>query len=476
MKLNLYNKKIMKKLLFFVIGLLTINANAADLYVNNSGAISTYPTLTLAIAAANSGDRIFVFTNNPLSESITIDKSITIAPYTSGDYFILNGSINIKKDPIEVKIIGVECFSIDASIAGTATETNRCNVYIVDSKLSSAAGNITANSETVSLNVLYCDLPNGTVEFQHGKIIGSTIDGFYVEPGGTYQGDTTFIIANKILTDRTYKRYNPYSPITSLSNSYDYLNIVSNYIDNDSHHYYIANNYFILNPTFYFNGPNGSLSQNQPFPNLRIYNNVTTSGGNLIANNCFINNNNSSHNSNASSSYWRYGPYFGTNLQLWYSKNHNKTNIVNNFFKKGYGGGSSSVNALSRYNIGSGFSTNTSALLIRNNAFAYHNTETLNYYTGSQLTMDPNNYFLGFSGVDANGAYLLGNNLGELGITYFDIDMTRNDIGTYGGPHSMDNYWDTTSLGVARIFGLDMPFELWPAQNPTIKADAVHRK
>ena len=60
--------------------------------------------------------------------------------------------------------------------------------------------------------------------------------------------------------------------------------------------------------------------------------------------------------------------------------------------------------------------------------------------------------------------------------TYFDIDMTRNDIGTYGGPHSMDNYWDTTSLGVARIFGLDMPFELWPAQNPTIKADAVHRK
>ena len=412
----------------------------------------------------------WINTNHTLPEG----DEVVLALTTGGDYFILNGSINIKKDPIEVKIIGVECFSIDASIAGTATETNRCNVYIVDSKLSSAAGNITANSETVSLNVLYCDLPNGTVEFQHGKIIGSTIDGFYVEPGGTYQGDTTFIIANKILTDRTYKHYNPYSPFTSLSSSYDYLNFVSNYIDNDSHHYYIANNYFILNPTFYFYGPNGTLSQEQPFPNLRIYNNVTTSGGNLIANNCFINNNNSNSTTGGNNS--RKGPYFGTNLQLWYSKNHNKTNIVNNFFKKGTGGGSNSVNAQNRYNIGSGYSTNTSALLIRNNAFAYHNNSNSNYYAGSQLTMDPSNYFLGFSGVDANGAYVLGNNLGELGITYFDIDMTRNDIGTYGGPHSMDNYWDTTSLGVARIFGLDMPFELWPAQNPTIKADAVHRK
>lgn len=468
----------MKKLLFFIISLLTINANAADLYVNSSGSTGTYATLTLALAAANSGDRIFVSTVNPLVENITIDKSITIAPHTSGDYFILDGTINIKKDPIEVRIIGVDCSGgINVNAPGTATETNRCNVYIVDSKLSSATGDIYANSETVSLNVFYCDLPNGTVSFQHGKIIGSTIDGFYVNPGGTYQGDTTFIIANKILTDRSYLRYVAHSPQQSSSTTYDHLNFVSNYIDNSSHHYYIANNLFQLNQTIYFYGSSGSLSYRQPFPNLRIYSNVSDTGGNLIANNYFINQN--SDNYGTQSTYDRYSPHYGDNLQLWYNKNHGSTSIVNNFFKKNYRGGSSSFEK-NRYNIGTGYTTNSSAQLIRNNIFSYQSSDppsgNAQVYSGSQLPMDPSNYFLGYNGVDANGAYTLGNNLGELGITYYDIDMTRNDIGTYGGPHSMDNYWDTTSTGKARVFGLDMPFELWPSQNPTIKADAVHGK
>lgn len=472
----------MKKLLFFIISLLTINANAADLYVNSSGSTGTYATLTLALAAANSGDRIFVATVNPLVENITIDKSITIAPHTSGDYFILDGTINIKTDPIEVRIIGVDCSgSIGANLLGTATETNRCNIYIVDSKLSSAAGNIDANSETVSLNIFYCDLPNGTVAFQHGKIIGSTIDGFYVRPGGTYQGDTTFIIANKILTDRSYYRYAAHSPQTSSSTTYDHLNFVSNYIDNSSHHYYIANNLFQLNPTFYLNGLSGSLSNMQPFPNLRIYSNVSDTGGNLIANNYFINTNSGNYGTNYGSTYNQFSPHYGDNLQLWYSKTHSSTSIVNNFFRKKQRGGSQNSFIRNRYNIGTGYTTNLSAQLIRNNIFSYQSPDPTNlvspqYYSGSQLPADPSNYFLGFNGVDANGAYTLGNNLGELGITYYDIDMTRNDIGTYGGPHSMDNYWDTTSTGKARVFGLDMPFELWPSQNPTIKADAVHGK
>ena len=52
--------------------------------------------------------------------------------------------------------------------------------------------------------------------------------------------------------------------------------------------------------------------------------------------------------------------------------------------------------------------------------------------------------------------------------------MTRNDLGTYGGPYSWDNYWSTAS-GSARIYNLDLPFEIWSGQ-PNVKADAVHQK
>ena len=60
---------------------------------------------------------------------------------------------------------------------------------------------------------------------------------------------------------------------------------------------------------------------------------------------------------------------------------------------------------------------------------------------------------------------------------YYDLDMTRNDCGTYGGPYSMENYWnDSTATGKARIYHLDMPSEIWSGQTPTIKASAVHKK
>ena len=33
-----------------------------------------------------------------------------------------------------------------------------------------------------------------------------------------------------------------------------------------------------------------------------------------------------------------------------------------------------------------------------------------------------------------------GINQGNNSIEYYDIDMTRNDMGTYGGPNSWDNF------------------------------------
>ena len=48
-----------------------------------------------------------------------------------------------------------------------------------------------------------------------------------------------------------------------------------------------------------------------------------------------------------------------------------------------------------------------------------------------------------------------GNYLGQ----YNDIDLTRNDVGTYGGPHSIDNFWDqpNPNNSKARINFLNLP-------------------
>ena len=54
--------------------------------------------------------------------------------------------------------------------------------------------------------------------------------------------------------------------------------------------------------------------------------------------------------------------------------------------------------------------------------------------------------------------------------------MTRNDMGTYGGPFTWQKLHDTTANGKTRVFDLDMPFEIWMGQSPTIKANAVHKK
>jgi hypothetical protein len=60
-------------------------------------------------------------------------------------------------------------------------------------------------------------------------------------------------------------------------------------------------------------------------------------------------------------------------------------------------------------------------------------------------------------------------------LQYYDIDLTRNDIGTFGGPYSIDNYWNTAN-GRARVYELNMPFEIWNGSTPSIKAEGIHIK
>jgi hypothetical protein len=72
-----------------------------------------------------------------------------------------------------------------------------------------------------------------------------------------------------------------------------------------------------------------------------------------------------------------------------------------------------------------------------------------------------------------------GINSAKPGAAYTDIDLTRGDIGPWGGPWTQENYWDTNNPqgGRARVFLLNMPSNVYSLTTPvSIKANATHTK
>ena len=70
-----------------------------------------------------------------------------------------------------------------------------------------------------------------------------------------------------------------------------------------------------------------------------------------------------------------------------------------------------------------------------------------------------------------------GSNSGNPQNEYADIDLTINDRGMNGGPYSMLNYriQSNPSNGRAFIYDLDIPANLFPSQQITIKAKGYHK-
>ena len=407
-------------LTLIVILLINLKSFATDLYVNSSGASGTYTTLSSALTAASDGDRIIISTLMNLIENVTIDKSVTITSAASGSSFVLNGTMTIEANSgKEIRIIGGDISSLSFS-SGSGTDANPCKFYLVDSDISSE---INASPYGLSVNILYCNMPNIGARFKFGSIIGSFLSFFELKSGtGTARNDTTKIIANKFTGGCT--------------------------IYNQDHNYLIANNYFDYSSSYQL-----YISYSKP----------SNSGWNNIINNTFRRSSGQT--------------YYGNNLFFENNYDYSNINIFNNYFYHNY---NSSSSAYRRHIGGYNPSTTSYQPSVLYNVFIspysggvyWNNSLNSSTYNNQMLTSSGNT----FSTVDGRVTAGAGINDGNTGINYYDINMTRNDVGTYGGPYSWDNYHDTTSNGKARVFNLDMPFEIWMGQTPTIKADAVHKK
>lgn len=411
---------------------------AADVNVDATGAISgSYTTVQDAIDNATDGDRIVIFSNGTIftQDSFLVDKSLTFISAVAEEEFLLRGDVKI------VPAIGREVTFIGMNVVGDVLSTAdnavgaRCTVNIVDSEI---RGGIYFSHAGFNVNVLYCEVFY-SVQISYGKIIANTIgldnlDGniagrvevLQETAGYPGLGDTLFIIANKITKGNTNYSYYPID------------------FDNSNVRFFIANNAVR-------NGINTSTTSLYFRRTV-----VVTAAYTVDSSNVFMNNYVTAYDGNNSCS------SSSTDAAVMIQGMGVKTeNLVNNLFRNRYGGpsfpyGCALLGERGDFNVYYGF---------RDHPFNIDNNIT-----------DP---VLTFN--DTTGEVLTGNGIdeGKPGGPYLDLDLTRNDVGVYGGPYSWENYWENTNnaTGRARVYLLDIPGNIYSISTPTsINASSTHMK
>lgn len=431
----------MKNVFFTLcLSVLGLSLFAADIKVDKTGAISgSVTTISAAITAAADGDRIIVFpSGGTYLENVTINKSLTILCAGEGEYFYLTGQVKyVGANGREITVIGMHQLGSD-SAQGTVGVGSRCIVNIVDCEIN---GTVIFNQDGYDVNILYNSIYAAT-EIRYGKVIANQI-GFNTNENPLLgeirvtaenvaygQGDTIFIIAN-----RTVKTDN-YNINASLS------------FDNPNQRYFIANNSLR-------NGTLNSTSYTSTRTAVNIANCYMVDSANTFINN-YLSAIETGAGCTTASTY--------AAVQLKGIKTDNcVNNIIKNRYSSSYGCGMLGMRG--DYNFYDSYRLYPLTGILDNNYW--------NSGLGVSISYDANtgkvNTGSGNSGVDG----------GKPGVNFMDIDLTRANLGTYGGPYSQEQYWDTDNPqgGRARVFLLNMPASIYSLTTPvTIKANATHTK
>ena len=418
--------------------LFTANLFAADLCVNEAGTGGCYSSITAAIAAANDGDRILIQPkagNAPYVETININKSIQLLSNQEGIMWIMQGDISISPAiGRKISILHMRNVSGNISSAANSPVGARCEVNIMGGQIDN--GKILFNHDYFNVNIVSNTI-NGAVSIRYGNIIGNDMtaadnnDLFY-NPVTTYSfiylgtdavstNDTLYIVGNKMRCNAVSVCNVLYSGIT--------LNSTSQY-------FYLSNNLWLL--------PNAGSSCSAGITGVYI-NNVKNSsiGQNNIINNTFYSTN---------SSYF-YG-IFITNHPA-----NGTTNLLNNlilntntgtWINPVYVNSNSGVISAS-YN----YSDDPFYNLVNNGTNNLNSNSTINTTTGQ--------FNAGSDGI--NGGFP--------DLTYYDLDLTVNDVGAYGGSFSLSNFHPIT--GAARVYFVKAPRTVLQSGTLNIKAESFDR-
>ena len=399
---------------------------SADLIVNESGTTGTYSTLSAALAAADTGDRILI---DPYLEvdGDTLSFSISIQSLVPDNQVSVTSPIYII--PIanqQIELIGLSALSISTITTGAnATASSPAVVNVVDCEL----GSISLTNAFIRSNILFSEVSDNAY-ISNGNVVGSDIHTLYFGGGSYRLPGTDYVIANKIgLIDGAVKSMQ-LDGINSSSDTIYFFNnrfageakIMGGYTSYNAGHIYSSVIEF-RNNTFIGNGV-ADYAECIGFRSLNSNNNVPDYYNCSLVNNIFI----------------RLQP---------------STTAVGN--------SSNNFSAFGAASVRSSLMFGPSYV----HAFKNINNSSTEYVTTSAV-----------GAVDYETGKLLDTSLMDQGVSssdFVDIDLTRNDYGTFGGPYSWDNYWGGSSSGRARVYNLFLPSSIWPGQNINIKALGVHK-
>ena len=411
----------MKKIFTILFTISCFLVNAADLYVLPNASPPYYASIADAVTAANTGDRVLIAPGTYIGNITISGKTITLSPMESGNDYSVAGDlfldISVSGDFTQT-IIGAN-LNGDFKSAGSSTNTNAKNlVNIIDCYI---VGEVSLAANSVLVNMYYSTFNDDVYLHASNEIVGNIFDKgtdnykqLQISACNFNNGTANNTI--KVFANHFINRTLHVAPSSSYSWLLD-VEISNNYFDwndqaNEQKMFYASGDddipYLIENNTFrrYQRNTGGAF----------LY--ITSSSNIRVRNNIFYDNDDGGE--------YRFEFSVYTILIFEY-----------NLFNQ------SAFNLNSSNYLSMWFGSLPSSYVIDNN---YFNSETWNT-----------------SNIGANGVLSTADavNRGKDVIECRDIDDTRNDLGTSGGPHTWANYHQDNGAGSGQIIDIDMPFTIY---------------
>lgn len=466
----------MKNLIILVLIVLYSEVFATDRFVNpnlSQGNGSTiFTTITAAVAAAENGDRIIVASSTYNEADLSIGKTIQIIPKDKGKTIKFNNNIIINGfGGMKLDIVGLDLgsYSFRFNNVEKASHDNLAIVNIINC----SSLYILAHKPFYKTNILNNDIEKG-IAFVHGSVVYnrtkqiSLLDGplenqvndkrniiianeveFLI---GIMNNDLPVIVANNKLRDFSMKRWNANLELVNyvMNNEFTSTESVLSFSKQNVPAYNIIFSSNEFNDRFWMadfhSGFVNDLVSESTWDSQNYskgLNGIDMTYGGVQILKIF------NYNNWLPSWNWPYvrNKWYATNGPNEPTRPENKA--------------------------GSGFYyrwvTNGSTI----------DNKILNYYSTGFFEFSYNGIEAGFNIPPPDSKLRFTNIKGEIGIIdgghpnhqFYDIDLTRNDRGVYGGGFTLENYIAINDSDSGNfIFYLEIPSDLFPGDNVKIKA------
>jgi hypothetical protein len=384
------------------ISLASFKTFAIDRIVQQNGPVGTFASIGAAVTAAVDGDQIIV--NNridllPWVENITINKSLTFLCAADNTPFWVEGNYTIAMaDNRNIVINGMRNTNGSFALSGS-TPTFKTNVSIVQSEI---IGNVAFTASGV--NLLLSNTKAYNVQFTFGKVLGCDLRNLTMFGDALSSDDVNLIVGNRV-----GYLYTAVGNTVTLQSTTQYVFFSNNFC-------YNSNNDDALTVTALKGGSIGN----------RILNCTLVQAGT---------NENPSFTSSAVAFRLNFtnGPLLTVENSSFGGIYTTSTVGSNGFLQQN--GASNTTLTYNMYYNGYSNSTTPSATLGNFSSFASAYNVNADGSSSSAVTVNA------------------GNPLND----YLDLDLSRNDIGCFGGSYSRENFWPMVNTQSSRVLYVTTP-------------------